>query len=271
MRDEFTLTEINRQQTGLGLSFLNISTLVRENSDYWTTIESGNGLKLQRNNINGQGRIVNEKRIRIAWGDMKAMRAAFEKLMKPWEKCKRGDILAVQRVNGLYSHYAVYIGRSRVIHYAAEGSDFGTEPSIHEAPFKDFLGCDTSFEILSFSENGDAPKHKRIDLVSDMKVPTMRYDYDALPEFDKYLRRIKGYHIYSPEETVERAKSRIGENKYNLAFNNCEHFALWCKTGVHESTQVEDVMKQLIFGAIRASDNYFEKDFTMTNSVRGII
>ena len=31
--------------------------------------------------------------------------------------------------------------------------------------------------------------------------------------------------------TLERAKSRMGEQKYNLLFNNCEHFANWCKTG----------------------------------------
>ena len=47
--------------------------------------------------------------------------------------------------------------------------------------------------------------------------------------------------LYSPKETVERAKSRLGEDKYNLAFNNCEHFALWCKTGLKESSQIEDV------------------------------
>ena len=39
--------------------------------------------------------------------------------------------------------------------------------------------------------------------------------------------------------TLRRALSRIGEQKYNLLFNNCEHFASWCKTGRHQSRQVE--------------------------------
>ena len=39
---------------------------------------------------------------------------------------------------------------------------------------------------------------------------------------------------------VERAESRLGEQKYNLLFNNCEHLASWCKTGVSESQQVRD-------------------------------
>ncbi|MDU1323667.1 MAG: lecithin retinol acyltransferase family protein [Clostridiales bacterium] len=34
------------------------------------------------------------------------------------------------------------------------------------------------------------------------------------------------YHLYSPEETVSRARSRLGEEKYALPFNNCEHFAI---------------------------------------------
>ena len=45
---------------------------------------------------------------------------------------------------------------------------------------------------------------------------------------------------YIPDVVVERAKSRLGERKYNLLFNNCEHFASWCKTGVSESQQVKD-------------------------------
>ena len=62
------------------------------------------------------------------------------------------------------------------------------------------------------------------------------------------LRNFKGYHLYSAKETVERAKSRIGETQYNLAFNNCEHFALWCKTGLKESSQVEDLWKSFWIG-----------------------
>lgn len=40
------------------------------------------------------------------------------------------------------------------------------------------------------------------------------------------------------EKTLERAFSRLGEDSYNLFFNNCEHFATWCKTGKKNSEQV---------------------------------
>ena len=42
--------------------------------------------------------------------------------------------------------------------------------------------------------------------------------------------------------TLRRAMSRIGEQDYNLLFNNCEHFATWCKTGRHRSSQIDSAV-----------------------------
>ena len=50
--------------------------------------------------------------------------------------------------------------------------------------------------------------------------------------------------------TLRRAMSRIGEQNYNLLFNNCEHFANWCKTGRHRSGQVEDWLHTGSLGAL---------------------
>ncbi len=43
--------------------------------------------------------------------------------------------------------------------------------------------------------------------------------------------------------TLNRAQSRIGEQNYNLLFNNCEHFANWCKIGHHRSNQLERLVQ----------------------------
>ncbi|RCL51822.1 MAG: NC domain protein [Synechococcus sp. MED-G71] len=51
-------------------------------------------------------------------------------------------------------------------------------------------------------------------------------------------------------QTLRRAMSRIGEQRYNLLFNNCEHFALWCKTGQHRSRQVERALGSGALGAL---------------------
>jgi hypothetical protein len=42
-----------------------------------------------------------------------------------------------------------------------------------------------------------------------------------------------------PEVVMQRAKSRLREARYMLLFNNCEHFAYWCKTGRHKSKQAK--------------------------------
>lgn len=57
---------------------------------------------------------------------------------------------------------------------------------------------------------------------------------------------VKGYKkCYSSSRVVKRAKSRLGEQLYNLVFNNCEHFAYWCKTGKHTSKQVESTPEKV--------------------------
>jgi hypothetical protein len=45
---------------------------------------------------------------------------------------------------------------------------------------------------------------------------------------------------FTPDVVIHRAETRLGERNYNLIFNNCEHFATWCKTGVSHSSQVQD-------------------------------
>jgi hypothetical protein len=44
---------------------------------------------------------------------------------------------------------------------------------------------------------------------------------------------------YMGAEAVERARSRLGENRYRLLTNNCEHFCAWCLSGESRSQQVE--------------------------------
>lgn len=41
-----------------------------------------------------------------------------------------------------------------------------------------------------------------------------------------------------PETTVHLALGALGRGGYSLIFNNCEHFATFCKTGHRWSTQV---------------------------------
>ena len=61
---------------------------------------------------------------------------------------------------------------------------------------------------------------------------------------DRFLGGTSNYYIdnrnalFNNEEVVQRAREKIGEEKFNLAAHNCEHFAMWCKTGEPRSKQV---------------------------------
>jgi len=51
---------------------------------------------------------------------------------------------------------------------------------------------------------------------------------------------------FSGMAAVERARSRLGENRYHLLRNNCEHLALWCLTGRPVSRQAEAWIAPLV-------------------------
>ena len=54
---------------------------------------------------------------------------------------------------------------------------------------------------------------------------------DIFADGEKVLKKhyLESPTIYSPAEIIVRAESRLGELKYNLIFNNCEHFVRWCR------------------------------------------
>ena len=56
---------------------------------------------------------------------------------------------------------------------------------------------------------------------------------------------------FTSNEIVTRAKSRIGENDYNVIGNNCEHFVHWCIYDVHTSQQSGAVAKTVAHTALK--------------------
>ena len=111
---------------------------------------------------------------------------------------------------GLYTHHGIYMRNGKVIHYSGF-AEFGKKGAIEETSFEEFLGGRSDLKIIEYSSN---------------------------------------MNTYTPEQVMERALSRVGENSYNLIFNNCEHFACWCVTGKERSDQVDYVMKQTSEAAV---------------------
>lgn len=144
-----------------------------------------------------------------------------------------GDIIGICR--GLYDHYGVYVSNDCVIHYSTpDGSDISANAAVIETSLHTFCNGDSGLFKLHFRDDAEI---QGMTVVSNCIV--------SRQEPLDFLRSLQEVRIYSPEETVARARSRLGEKKYNLLLNNCEHFALWCKTGVSKSSQVDQVFKLL--------------------------
>jgi len=53
---------------------------------------------------------------------------------------------------------------------------------------------------------------------------------------------------YSATEVVACARSRVGQDRYRLLTNNCEHFSTWCLQGNARSAQVRACVVSLLLG-----------------------
>jgi hypothetical protein len=62
--------------------------------------------------------------------------------------------------------------------------------------------------------------------------------------------RIGSQPRFTSVEAVRRARSRLGENRYDIIRNNCEHFCEWCLNGVSRSRQLESLPARLGAAAI---------------------
>jgi hypothetical protein len=96
-----------------------------------------------------------------------------------------------------YSHYGIDLGDGMVAHFYADSFWIRQDSIIKEATM-DFFVKDGTLRII-----------------------------DDIP------------YQFSREEVVDRARSVIGTNfgGYSVLENNCEHFAMWCVTGIKASRQ----------------------------------
>jgi len=135
----------------------------------------------------------------------------------------RGDHIYVERVGGLYAHHGIDCGDGTVIHYT------GPDPMrcrVRRSAIEEFRSAGAVRRLdlppPESSGGGDLPAHVFARLA----------DYVAGRDLTGNLDR-------SPDAIVARAESRIGEGGFDPVFNNCEHFATWCRTGISRSSQVE--------------------------------
>ena len=220
----------------------NFERKVKANSIFWKNVRHIDGLTLQQDIFSSKARIIDSKGVQKANGSITAMSEKLERMISK-EFLRPGDVIGISR--GAYEHYGIYSGRGKVIHYAGDTTDFKGTVSIHEAPFDEFLKNNADYFVISFEGKYPVKIHSSTKFVSGGY-----FDCGGIEWKSKY----------SAKETLERARSRIGETKYSIINNNCEHFAMWCKTGTSESTRVIMIARYMLargtsLGSIRENRN----------------
>lgn len=67
-------------------------------------------------------------------------------------------------------------------------------------------------------------------------------DSETFCQGNGYSVKSYPFRTYDRETSIERAKSRLGEDWYNVLLNNCEHFVTWCIQGIHHSNQITQLI-----------------------------
>lgn len=132
-------------------------------------------------------------------------------------RLRNGDVIRVNR--GLYAHYGIYVDTpdgGHVIHYTGTDGHSDFKGVVRETSLAQFLDGNSEYSVC-------------------------RFDGEKYP------------HIFSGDETVRRARARIGERRYSLLSHNCEHFAVECKTGQSESSQTEILEPSAVLDGVLSS------------------
>ncbi|KAF3973293.1 hypothetical protein ACB098_01G196100 [Castanea mollissima] len=162
------------------------------------------------------------------------------------ENLKTGDHIYSYRLAYTYSHHGIYVDAGNVIHFTREeGQETGTGTVLDR--FIDFSllprqrPLDNPCPICSDQSNSD--QSKRDGVISSCLDCFLSggglylYEYGVTRTF--FLAKARGgtctlASSESPEQVIHRAFYflRKGFGDYDVIKNNCEDFALCCKTGL---------------------------------------
>ncbi len=123
-------------------------------------------------------------------------------------QCKAGDMIRIQL--GSFYHMGIFVSENEIIQFGLP-------------PVPEYRTDLDKVEVVATD----------IDVFSCGKIVEV-----AQMSLKEKLRR------FSPQKTIELARSRIGEKGYNIIHNNCEHFAYECVFGIKYCSQVESLREK---------------------------
>ncbi|KAL2554178.1 NC domain-containing protein-related [Forsythia ovata] len=150
---------------------------------------------------------------------------------------KPGDHIYSWRAAYIYAHHGIYVGDDKVIHFTRRGQEVGTGTVldlllVSSGPTRSQAPCPTC--IPSEECHGVIISCLNCFLACGILY---RFEYDVNPAL--FLAKARGGTCTlavsdSDDVVIHRAKHLLdnGFGCYNVFKNNCEDFAIYCKTGL---------------------------------------
>ncbi|KAI7744936.1 hypothetical protein M8C21_016835 [Ambrosia artemisiifolia] len=150
---------------------------------------------------------------------------------------KPGDHIYSWRTAYIYAHHGIYVGDDKVVHFTRRGQEVGTGTVldvllVSSGPRRSLVPCTTCTHTND--TNGVVSSCLNCFLSGGILY---RFEYAVTPGV--FLAKARGgtctLALSDPNEiVVHRAKYLLdnGFGCYNVFKNNCEDFAIYCKTGL---------------------------------------
>ncbi|KAF5768617.1 putative LRAT domain-containing protein [Helianthus annuus] len=150
---------------------------------------------------------------------------------------KPGDHIYSWRTAYIYAHHGIYLGDNKVVHFTRRGQEVGTGTVldvllVSSGPRRSLVPCTT----CTHTEDTNGVVSSCLNCFLSGGI-LYRFEYAVTPAV--FLAKARGgtctLAVSDPSEiVVHRAKYLLdnGFGCYNVFKNNCEDFAIYCKTGL---------------------------------------
>ncbi|KAL8201625.1 hypothetical protein R6Q57_010772 [Mikania cordata] len=150
---------------------------------------------------------------------------------------KLGDHIYSWRTAYIYAHHGIYVGDDKVVHFTRRGQEVGTGTVldvllVSSAPRRSLVPCTTCTH--TDDTNGVMTSCLNCFLSGGILY---RFEYAVSPAV--FLAKARGgtctLAVSDPNEIVVHRANYLLNNGfgcYNVFKNNCEDFAIYCKTGL---------------------------------------
>jgi hypothetical protein len=153
------------------------------------------------------------------------------------DSLKPGDHIYSWRTAYIYAHHGIYVGDNKVIHFTRRGQEVGTGTVldillVSSGPARSYVVCPD----CTPPEEGHGVFSSCLNCFLSGGI-LYKFEYSVSPAL--FLAKARGGTCTlavsdAPDTVVHRANYLLtnGFGCYNIFKNNCEDFAIYCKTGL---------------------------------------